>query len=315
MKKSYYKTFAFILTTISVVLLIVLITLKSYGIKSNDKNSKLNKKVESEIEYLDVSIINAMNKLNNITLTRYKVYTKSINNTGVSNNDNNSDENKQSSLSNNDEAQNNAQQEEKSDKDNQNEERGNQISASKSINNNSLTETNNSNINWDEITFIYENIYSVWPTINLDLKEVGASDEYLNKFNLDLNGVAQSINSKDKNSALVNFYNLYFQLPNFLTLVTQDAYKITNYNTKVAVLNAYTLANENNKWKEISESVGRAKNNFNKMFEFVKEDDDRRNDIKKTYAIINDLENCVVLNDKNIFYMQYKNTIQSLETL
>lgn len=300
MKKSYYKTFAFILTTISVVLLIVLITIKSYGIKSNDKNSKLNKKVESEIEYLDVSIINAMNKLNNITLTRYKVYTKSINNTGVSNND---------------EAQNNTQQEEKSDKDNQNEEKENQISVSKSINNNSLTETNNSNINWDEITFIYENIYSVWPTINLDLKEVGASDEYLNKFNLDLNGVAQSINSKDKNSALVNFYNLYFQLPNFLTLVTQDAYKITNYNTKVAVLNAYTLANENNKWKEISESVGRAKNNFNKMFEFVKEDDDRRNDIKKTYAIINDLENCVVLNDKNIFYMQYKNTIQSLETL
>lgn len=295
MKKQYFKMFAFILTTISIILLIVLISMKSYGAKNNDKEANINRKVEKEIEYLDVSIINAMNKLNNISLARYKVYTKSVNEEDEkNNNDKNKDNNSESSTQG---------------------EANSQINVSKSVSNNSLTATNNSNINWDEITNIYENIYSVWPTINLDLKKCGASDEYTNKFNLDLNGVAQSINSKDKNTALVNFYNLYLQLPNFLILVTQDAYKITNYNTKVAVLNAYTLASENDKWKEISESVTRAKNNFNKMFEFVKEDDDRRNEIEKTYAIINDLENCVVLNDKNIFYMQYKNTIKSLESL
>lgn len=327
MRKQHFKSIAMILTVLCILLSIILIILKISNFRSEELKSDINSKILSEIDYIDTSIIDAMNKLNNISVARYKVYTKSINKPEDENQSSTSNNEQQSSSESNISKQQNSDnpeassqsEEQNSDKSEVKEEKSNtnqtQMNVSQTIVNNSLTETTNSNINWDAITYIYENLYSIWPTVSYDLREIGVKEEYLNKFNLDLNGIAQSINKKDKNSALVNFYNLYSQMSTYLMAATDDTFILTNYNTKSAVLNAYTLANEDNKWKEMSESISNAKKNFNNMFEIIDEKDNRRPNIEKTYSIINDLENCTVLNDKNIFYMQYKNAIQSLETL
>lgn len=323
MKKHYFKITAIVLTTISIILFAILIFMKTYAFKNEDKNPDINSKIISEIDFVDSCVVEAMNKLNNISVARYKVYTKSINKSeekstnSKNEGEESADKSKSDNREENKESPDSSEQEEKQSQTNSQIQQGNsnKLNISQSIANNSLTETNETNINWNEITFIYENLYSTWPTINIDLKKIGIKEEQISKFNIALNGVAQSINSKDKNSTLVNLYNIYIQLPVYMMVVTQDSYLITSYNTKAAVLNAYTLANEENKWKEISESVAKAKNNFATMYEIIDEKDNRRSNIEKTNTIINDLENCIVLNDKNIFYMQYKNVIQALETL
>lgn len=328
MRKHYFKFLAIILTTICIILSLILIFMKTYAFKNDSKNYDINAKILSEIDFIDSCVVEAMNKMNNISVTRYKVYTKSINKSEENNtNSENEGEKGSKSPETNDESKNqkkespdSSEQEEKQAQTNskiqqsENKDKS-QVDVSQSLATNSLTETQETSINWDEITYIYENLYSTWPTIKLDLNKVGIKDEQISKFSQGLNGIAQAINSKDKNSTLVNLYNIYLQLPNYLMVVTQDQYILINYNTKVAVLNAYTLANEENKWNEISESLSIAKNYFGKMFEIIDENDKRRMNIEKTNTIINDFENSIVLNDKNIFFMQYKNTIQALETL
>lgn len=314
MRKHYFKISAIVLTTICIILSAILIFMKTYAFKNENKNLDLNSKILSEIDFIDSCVIEATNKLNNISVARYKVYTKSIN---KSEEKNSPDKSKSGGEEQKSESPDSSDQEEMQSQTNSQQQKdgSNKLNVSESVAINSLTETNDTSINWDEITCIYENLYSTWPTINIDLNKIGIKEEQVSKFSIALNGVAQSINAKDKNSTLVNFYNIYAQLPIYLLAVTQDSYIITSYNTKVAILNAYTLANEENKWKEISESIVKARNTFDKMLEIVGENDNRRSNIEKTNTIINDLGNCIVLNDKNIFYMQYKNVIQALETL
>ena len=109
-------------------------------------------------------------------------------------------------------------------------------------------------------------------------------------------------------------FNLYSLLPNYVAVATQDDYTILLFNTRTAVLNAYILGNEENKWNEISESVKKAEMYFEKINEIVKDEDSKKQNIERTKTILKDFENSVVLNDKKIFFMQYKNTIQALET-
>ena len=293
MKKHYFNIIAIVLTTVCIILAIVLMFKKLHSTNKTSSNTNINSKIMSEISYVDTEIIDAMNKLNNITCARYKTYTKAIN----KNENKEEDEEKQKT---------------KNKTENKNE---NNDSISQSIATNPLTQTNNNDVNWNEVTNLYENVYSAWPTINIDLKKIGIGDENLSKFNLDLNGLAQSINSKDKKSALINLYNLYEQLPTFAKAVSEDPYTIINYNTKSAILNAYTLASEEDKWQEMSSSISKAKNNFGSLVQSDQLDENKKIELEKTYAIISDLENSLVLNDKNIFFMNYKNTIQSLEAL
>ncbi|MBR3325106.1 MAG: hypothetical protein IKG14_03580 [Clostridia bacterium] len=321
MKKKLFKILAIVLTTICIVLSGILIYMKTYAFKNEDQNIDLNSKIMSEIDFVDSCVIEAMNKLNNITVARYKVFTKSINKSeGEKKKSESKEDSNQSKDENQEEEKNEVKNSEEGEKKSETsgtkkEEDKDSISVSQSVATNSLTETNNDDINWDEVTYIYENLYSTWPTINMDLKQIGVKEEQINKFNIALNGVAQSINSKDKNSTLVNLNNIYVQLPNYLLRITQDSAIITLYNTKVAILNAYTLANEENKWKEINESITNAKKYFSKMYDIIDEKDIRRPSIEIINTLIKDLENSIILNDKNIFFMQYKNTIQAIETL
>ena len=327
MRSQYFKVFSIILTIICILLSLALILMKVSAFKNETKINDLDSKIISEVDYLDSNIVEALNKLNNISVVRYKVYSKTINkpeDKGESNSD--SEQIKETEKDSKEGAEQQGKGEsEGSEKENKSsqensaveeaEKNSNQITVSKVIPNNSLTETSNNDIKWDEITYIYENMYSVWPTIEIDLKKIGIQDESINRFNFDLNGVAQSINSKNKNSALVNLYNLYSQLPNYLSVVTNDEFLIKNYNCREMILNSYVMADEENKWKEMSQSIAMAKNTISEITEKMSENDRRKINLEKVSTIINDLENSIVLNDKNIFYMQYKNAIQALETL
>ena len=47
--------------------------------------------------------------------------------------------------------------------------------------NNSLTENNSKDIDWDDIEYIYENIFTAWQTMQVDLKTENVNEDSINK--------------------------------------------------------------------------------------------------------------------------------------
>lgn len=95
MKKEIGKYLAILLGCICIILTIILIYLKTSTVSAKADTKNLKSKIEEELNYLDGNIIKIMNKLNNITVINYKVYTREINEPSNSQQSNSSQESSQ----------------------------------------------------------------------------------------------------------------------------------------------------------------------------------------------------------------------------
>ena len=99
MKSKFSKILIVILTLTCIGFAVTLVIIKFKGMGEKTDREVLNEKIIEEIKFSDSNIVDAMNKLNNISIVRYKVYTKSINTSSsnnVSNGANSSDSNSNS---------------------------------------------------------------------------------------------------------------------------------------------------------------------------------------------------------------------------
>lgn len=108
---------------------------------------------------------------------------------------------------------------------------------------------------------------------------------------------------------------MYINLPKYIIAITNDAIRVNLYNTKANILNAYVLATTSDKWNDITNSIIEAKNNFNTILTSENNDKNKKNNLQKTYVIMEDLERASKLNDKDIFLIGYKNVIGQLQTM
>ncbi len=332
MKKETGKYLAILLGIICLILAIILIYVKVMAADNKASEKDLNNKIEEEVKYLDSNLISLMNKLNNITVINYKVYTREINdsssNSAESSGKGNSSSSMQQGNSSSGESSGQSQQGGGSSgqgssggqggSQSQNGE-GSSSGSSKPITVSELIPntilSNNSETDWTELAYLLENIYSTWPTISLDLKEKGIAVDMIDSFSLSMNGAIQSLKNQDKNNTLINLYNMYINLPKYIISITNDAGKVNLYNTKANILNAYVLATTSDKWNDITNSIIEAKNNFNTILTSENNDRSEKNNLQKTYVIMEDLERASKLNDKDIFLIGYKNVIGQFQTM
>ena len=313
MKKEYGKYIAIILGIICIILIITLISIRLSNVNAQSENLNLKQKISEEISYIDSNIIEIMNKLNNIDVIKYKVYTKEINESqdNASNSTQNSSQETQDSES------------EKSEGDSQNSSSSQEGSQSNSSENQTKSPTTISELvpntslsqgsqepDWEQISFQMEKIYSTWPTINLDLQNQGITNELISNFSLSMDGVVQSIKNKDKNNTLINLFNMYINVPKYSSSINEDDNKQNLYNTKLNILNAYVIASTSDKWSDVTISITSAKDYFSKIVS----NENKNASLQKCYVIIEDLERISQINDIDIFFMGYKNVMQELET-
>lgn len=394
MKNKFFKIFIFV---IIIVLLLAIILFLYPVCKENKvlkKENKLKDKIMTEISYNEENIIDAMNKLNNINIVRYKIYNEQINSANVKGNANsnantsedgqkeNIQENQQGSKngqsggsksdqqgsqnsqsgevksdqqgsengqsggnqtsqqgSQNDqsgEGQTNSQDSENSqsssETSNNNQSNSSQMKSDNNLSNNSdskipsekyklqynnsLTENNETNINWEDIEYIYENIFIAWQTMQVDLTDQKVSSEIINKYNSDLNGIANSIIQQNKESTMINYFNLYADICDIVKYISKENNLLNLYYAKLYLLNAYTLS-ESKKWNEMYESVTNSesyfKNSYNEKTEGANSKDVNQSKYNEKIAMsLSNLKDSINLNDKNIFYIQYKNVMQML---
>lgn len=303
MKKQISKYILILLIIICIIMLGILVYMKFFSSLESKEYAKIKEKAEGEIIYLDSSIIELLNKLNNISYSRYDVTIKQIN------------ENKSQSNSENKEAQSK-------------EENGNQESGSNSQNNSEITNESESRISklsqsdsllnsdynsipWEEISFGVETIFTAWPTINIDMKTLNVKDDDITNFTITLDGAAQAIKAKDKNNALINLYNLYVLLPKFLSYFENDEEKLNLYYTKAYVLNAYVSADKES-WSEMDANINQAIKSMNTVINTTNID---KKNFDKSYTLLNELKRGISLQDKEIFYLKYKLAMEELEIL
>ena len=329
MKKEIGKYIAIFLGIVCIMLAIALFYIKISSVNAQTADNDLKEKIEEEISFLDSNITDVMNKINNITVIKYKVYTRKINDKDSSSQSSSGGSSKESQDGSQSQSGQEGGQEGGSSSQGQEQGSSNQSSSQgqgeSQTQNNSTTvselvpdttlENNNQETDWKEISYSVEKIYSTWPTINLDFQKQGISTEIINSFSLSMDGVIQSIKNKDKKNTLINLFNMYINIPKYASSITSDNNKLNLYNTKLNILNAYTLVSTDDNWNNAIASITSAKSYFSSIISSENSNEDKKNSLQKTYVLIEDLERIAQINDKDIFYMGYKNIMQALETM
>lgn len=346
-KNNMQKIIISIMFLICIILIAILVILNYKNYNKEKEKQDLQEKILSEIDFVSTSTIDAMNKLNNISVVRYKIYTQTLNtnnnssskgakqqtlekneiaNEGESTEKGNTSSSvKSSNLNNSTEPSNGNSGETSSESDkvatNKGSASSDSLSSNDNINpsemktNNSLLEVAGGDIDWDNIEYIYENIFTSIPIMALDLEKKNVDSNLISNLNIALNGIAQSIIGQDKNSCIINYYNLYAYLNEIVKDVVEDDYTVNYYGTITNVLNAYALANQENKFKEMEESINKAINQFANILKDDSIEYNKKQNIKKIDLELKHTKDSIKLSDKNIFYLQYKNVMQDLITL
>lgn len=277
-------------------ILLILIAGSSFAIwKNNEKpndEEKINSKLDSEMEYLNTSLISMANGLNNIVIQEYKI-TESSNNNTSSDSSNNTSKNDNSS------------------KENSSNESNNETSKiSFSMTQNTI---NTDEIDWKNLESEISNLYKSWSEIIIDLNKVNSNNENILKFSNDLDETTKYIKIQDKVNSLSMVAKLYSYLPQFMELYEKDGRKIAFMQTKTNIIRAYSII-EQEKWEEIKKEISSSINSFNTILNDVNNNKNQYN-INKTYVFLNEFNNSIDTNDKEILYIKYRNLIQEIEYL
>mgnify|MGYP004527772073 FL=1 len=277
-------------------ILLILIAGSSFAIwKNNEKpndEEKINSKLDSEMEYLNTSLISIANGLNNIVIQEYKI-TESSNNNTSSDSSNNTSKNDNSS---------------KENSSNESNDETSKISFSMTQNT-----INTDEIDWKNLESEISNLYKSWSEIIIDLNKVNSNNENILKFSNDLDETTKYIKVQDKVNSLSMVAKLYSYLPQFMELYEKDGRKIAFMQTKTNIIRAYSII-EQEKWEEIKKEISSSINSFNTILNDVNNNKNQYN-INKTYVFLNEFNNSIDTNDKEILYIKYRNLIQEIEYL
>lgn len=281
---------------ICIILLIVLLVIINIS-KPKDDKKKIAEKLENEFEFFDEKTIDIINELNNIKIPRYKIYEKTVNqsDSDITNSNNSKGGEKQEASQEGNDKTTDIQHE--------------NITYSELDPISSLTE-NSEDVDWNQIAFLFEDIYSNLTTFEIDLNSLQVSGDIINNYKVSLNSLALSINKKDKKSSMENGFNVYSNLMQLVSLIINDNYKLSIYNIKLTIINIYTKISLENNWEESYSIL----NNLLKNYSIENNDQNKKEKLNKIKLLLDNLENVLILKDKNVFFMQYKILIQELQT-
>ena len=262
-------------------------------------------KIVSELDFLSSKICDLLNNLNNISLENYELIAEKV----TLNQD--ADGGKSQTGSN--QASSNTGSEE--------EEGGGQPSGGSGetitvteMRNKSILNVDVNNVNWDFMKQNIENINSSWSVTMLDLYNAKVSSDDIMAFDDILNKTIIGIKNEDKPNTLINLCNLYSYIPKFLTTVSAEKSKQNIEGTKYYILTSYAGASLDD-WDTATASISNAESSFLSVLNDTEYSKNREYKVNKTYMLIKDLQTAVAINDKKLFFLKYKNLMESINTL
>lgn len=278
------------------------------GINKPSSQENLKSKINEELDYIQRSIINLANELNNISIQDYKVSTKTTTNPENKGQQNSTSESKSGSSTKSESGSSSG--------DSSQQGGASQDSSSSSSNTILLykmvpTTQENQEIDWSQIEADLNNLYSTWSQVMLDLYKANTNNDDILAFGRNLDEATKYIKSKDKVNSLSLIAKLCNYIPKFInSYASEETRKIYMQMTKTNILNAYALI-EQEKWDEIKNQISQAENNYNKVLNDINNNKNQYN-INKVYILLKEFQNSIDIKDKDVLYLRYKNLIQEI---
>ena len=278
------------------------------GCKEN-KSDELKNKVISELGYVNVKIIDMLNSLNNITFENYTIISEQVKLDGnTQKQQSKQGENGNSGSGSGGERASEEQQSEK-----QEDESQDLINTTEMITDTILTKNRN-DIDWEVIKPEIELLNESWSIIVLDLYSLNTNSETILDFSSKLNTAMISIKNEDKKGSLTALANLYTSLPEFLKQINAETNLQKIRQTQSYTINAYALADDMTN-PEINSNLQRAVDVYSQIISDIDYTKDKTFKINKAYVLLNELVNSINNVDSDIFYVKYKNFMETINEL
>lgn len=289
---------------IIITIILILIILNLAGCGNKNKNEKLQKKVATELEYVNVKIIDLLNALNNLSFENYTISTEKVkldDNTDKKENEQGSD-----SKSKMGEEGSGSQAQGETQSNSQTQENGSQdlINTTEMITDATLMKDKN-NINWDLIKPEIELLNESWNVIVLDLYTLNVKNDVILDFSNKLNKCIVAIKNEDKAQSLKTLANLYSSIPVFLKEIKDDENTQKIRQTQSYVINAYSLVEDMGN-TEIRNNITKAIETYSEIMSDVNYTKDHSYKVNKIYVLLNELLNSLDEKDSDVFYIKYK---------
>ncbi len=290
MKK--YKIFAYIIVILSIIGVSVLIYNNVYA---ENEDFLLQEKVKAEIEYLEGEIINIFNSLNNINIKGYTIVSEEIE---VKSSE---DSANSSSASSNNEGS------------------GTESSSSSeteeyNIQDIGILTSGEQEINWEEIKEKIELIHQTLPTITLDLYELQIGNEQILNFNNEIDRLTILIKEQDKEKALVDLALIYEYIVEFSKKVYGNTLESNILEVKKDIFKSYSILDTEN-YVEMEQFLNNALTVYSNIIGNMEINEYMQYEINKGYVMLNELKNAVLLNDREVYLIKYKNLVEQLSNI
>ena len=282
-------------------LITILLMLSGCRTDNNDLNNKRNEKVLQEMDYLDTQIVSLLNKLNNITLQNYEVTSKETS-LGEENSNDESGSGKASQ-----ERQPSSQEQANSGSENTN------ITISQ-MQESPVMDSEEKTIDWNEVKNSIEIINDSWAVILLDLSSLNVNNSEILGFSNTLDDTIISIKQENKETTLINLAKLYSYIPVYVNEIKAPNNIKNIKQAKSYLVNAYSQVSLDN-WTEVESNIVQCEKTYNNILNDIEYVKDKEYKVNRTYVLINELKNSLVYKDKSLFYVKYKNLLESINTL
>ena len=273
------------IVTIIILFTIIILSIGGYFLyskaKSNEGNSvdTLKSKCISELDYLNIEIIEIMNGLNNISYENFQITNKEVE---VSKEESNTISE-------------------------------NSIDSSVVEFQNIITE-DKGEVDWQNIRGRVENMYTSWTTILIDLTTLNVNRDNLLKYNQIMDTMIGNLEAEKKEECLKNGADLYSLLVTYIQDIFGDSNLISLYKVKSNILYAYSRVDAKD-WDSVNNYIQTAISEFGNIMNNQVNNINDIDSINKAYVLINELKEDAVNKTGSVFYINYKNLMQELENM
>ena len=297
----------------TIIILIILQLFILSGCAENNGDIDIQNKNKQQLDYIDSRIVSMINSLNNISIQNYKVITKDVKlqsqeELGSATSDSQSSSGSSSSS----QGQSQGGESQESGSQGENSQDTPKVKVSEMTAQNILS--SDKKTDWNNMKQEIESMYETWNSIVLDLYKLNIKNEDILSFSTNLDSAALAIKNEDKTKALEELSDLYSHIPKYLEYYSNDTAENNIKRTKLHIIYAYT-ALENNDWTTVNDEINTAEENFVSVVNNLDFSQDKQYCVNRAYVCLMELKNSLKSKDKDIFYINYRNFMESVNCL
>ena len=288
---------------ISLILIISGIIIFIYVNTSKAMESDYNAKALAEVKYMEKNLVEIFNLMNNIEFQNYKISSSKLE---TSESTEGEESQSSSSGSGGGGSESSTEKEVGSKKEEENSKRY-------TLEPQTILE-NKEDIKWDIIKNKVENMYSSIPNLTLELYQIGVEQKDVLDFNSQYDNLIKIVKEEDKQKMLTQLSVLYDFIPKYMEKASNDEQEKIIIKAKNNIFKAYSILDQEN-WQEMSNFVKTSIEEYSKILTNMPSDDSNQYVINKGYILLNELQNAVSSQDKEVFLIKYRILLEEFNNM